>query len=105
MVSTLSSSSLSSSIYSKIIIYLFTAYPEHTSDYNATRQSLSVAAGTSITLPCHVRVSALDGYTVNWRTLNPLTGNIGERTEPHNSDYSLTLTDLKVSEHSCKKII
>ena len=49
------------SIYSKIITYLFTAYPECTSDYNTTQQSLRAAAGTSITPPCHVRVSALDG--------------------------------------------
>ena len=89
--------------YSKII-YLFIAYPEHTSDYNATQQSLRVVAGTSITLPCHVRVSALGRYTVNWRTLNPLNSDINVRPEPHNSDYSLTLTDLEVEEHSCKRI-
>ena len=87
--------------YSKII-YLFIAYPEHTSDYNATRQSLRVVAGTSITLPCHVRVSALNGYTVKWKIIDPVKGTYGERSESHNSDYSLTLRNLNDSKDSCK---
>ena len=90
------------SVYSKIITYLFTAYPERTSDYNGTQQSLRVVAGTSITLPCHVQISALHGYTVKWKIEDPVKNTHGEHSEPHNSDYSLTLTNLSDSMDSCK---
>ena len=83
------------------LILLVTAYPEHTSNYNGTKQSLSVVAGTSITLPCHVRVSALGRYTVNWITRNSRNQR-RKITKSHNSDYSLTLTNLDALKDSCK---
>ena len=47
-------------------------------------------------------MSALNGYTVKWKIKDPVKDTYGERSESHNSDYSLTLTNLNDSKDSCK---
>ena len=76
------------------------AYPRRTPDFTSQAIRITKAIGEQITLPCRVRVSALNDHTVLWRirtlTTNDLEGNVS----PNNPDYSLTLNNLNASNAS-----
>uniref|UniRef100_A0A1X7VHC3 Ig-like domain-containing protein n=1 Tax=Amphimedon queenslandica TaxID=400682 RepID=A0A1X7VHC3_AMPQE len=74
------------------------AEPEHSSFYRQGQINIVRPQGSSVTLPCNVIVSAIDGLNVRW------IKNAGGTNEMElmslNEDYSVTLTNLEPTSSS-----
>ena len=76
------------------------AYPRRTPDFTSQAITITKAIGEQVTLPCHVRVSALNDHTVLWRIRTLTTNDLEGDVPPNNPDYSLTLNNLNASNAS-----